>query len=519
MTADSTIGDRLEAGIAELRRRRGLAASHGDPDRVARHRLRGFLTARERVELLLDPGTMLPFGPFVNSGVPGEEDRTISDGMLLGFGTIHGRTVAYHADDPTVKGSSSAIAALRPKAFERIVESAAIPLFELAHHGGGRITDIMTSRMSGAGGGSSNKRSAFSPGPRQRYFVAALGNFFGPWRAPDADFRVMTKSSVYCITSPPIVEEATGNKISADELGGWEVQAKITGQMDLVANTDADAILTLKNVFSYTPSTIWDTAPVVDTGDSPLRRDEALRTLVPDKPGRAYDVKALIESIVDRGSFLEILPDFARNLVVGLARLDGHPVVITANQPMHRAGVIDVGATIKASRAFQYCERFQLPHVSLLDTGGALPSKDQEYARLITHIVDLQIQRLRSAVPKITVVLRKAYGYGIWPITAFDKEWYSYAWPTAQIAFMGPEAMVRVAFRRDWESAPDPSAFLQRWSEELAREAEPWEGAELGYIDDVIDPADTRSILIRTLRVSRNRMGESCGHCAGSVER
>ena len=492
-------------GLVELERRRRITQALGDPVRVQRQHDRGQLTARERLDLLLDPGSRLEFGPFVHSGVPGEEDRTFGDGSLVGFGEIDGRAVAYTASDATVKGASGGAGShFRAENFKRIVNKAALPFFYLSQQGGGRITDIMSSVLAGMHGASMGERNAFPF--RSARFFAVLGSSYDPTSIPGNDFTVMTASGNVSLTSPAIVLEATGATVDPFELGGAEVHSKVTGQIDYVAADEEEAIASLRRFFGYVPANAWEDAPICRTGDPPSRTAPELQSLVPADQNRAYDVKKVIHNVFDKDSFFELQQEYAKNLVYGLARLDGRTVMVAANQPMHRSGVIDVPSLLKLLRAFTLCEVFNLPLITFVDVPGVMPTKDQEHQRLLTMIWEGAVQRVKLDVPKISVTMRKAYGFAPWVITDFDREWYSFAWPYAQIAFMGPEPAARVAFRRDAEASPDPEAFLKERAKEFQTGAEPWLAADLGYIDDVIEPAETRPRLAQALEVSRRRM-------------
>ena len=492
-------------GLRELYHRRALADELGGPKRVQRQHDRGLLTARERIELLVDPGSLFDFGKLMHSGIPGEEERTFGNGRLLAFGAIDGRPVAVAASDATVKGGSGGAGQRRRgDAFRRIIDEAALPLFELAQGGGARITDILTSKFAGWNGAALGRRLAFPR--RHAEFVAVLGNYYAPWSVAGADYTVMTRDSNLSISSPPVVQEATGEIVTPFELGGWEVQAQITGQVDEVVEDDGEAIQALRRTFSYLPATPWEEPPVVKTGDPPDRIDPSLRTIVPEQPNRAYNVQTIIRSIVDRDSFLEWKPEYGKNLVTGLARMDGHTIAIIASQPMVRAGALDIPGVNKIRRMLTLCEEFHLPLLSLLDVPGVLPTLDQEHNRLLTGVYGLAIDRLRTPTPKISLDIRKAYGYAMFGMSASDPEWYTFAWPSAQIAFMGPEPGVRVAFRREWETSDDPQAFFEERARILRRDAFPWVGAEMGYLEDVLDPAETRPAIIRALAVARARM-------------
>jgi acetyl-CoA carboxylase carboxyltransferase component len=502
-TSGASSARRLDP-VAELERLRRIASELGGTTRVERQHARGFLTARERLDLLLDPGSSIELGRLVHSGIAGEEERTLGDGRLVGFGAIDGRPVAYVASDATIKGASGGAGSSRRGAvFERIVATAALPTFGLLQGGGARITDVLSSKFTGFFGAALGRRLAF---PRRgAHFVAVLGNYYAPWSVADADLAIMTRASNASISSPPVVEEATGKKTTPFELGGADVHAGVTGQIDAVVDDDAAACAYLRRAFGYLRSSPWDEEPVVRTGDPPDRFEPELRAIVPEDPAWGFDVKRVLERVVDSGSFLEWKPDYGRNLVCGLARLDGHTIAVIANQPRHLAGSMDVAASIKIRRMLDACSAFGLPLVSFLDVPGVLPTPDQEHQRLLAHIYGLAVDRLRAHVPKVSVFLRKAYGYALWGMSGADPEWYSFAWPSAQIAFMGPEPGVRVAWRREWEAAADPASFLVEHAAELRRAAQPWAAAERAYIDDIIDPAATRPVLVRALAIARAR--------------
>ena len=491
--------------VAYLRALRESARGLGGPERVARQHARGLLTARERIDLLLDPGSELPLGSFLTSGVPGEEARTLGNGLLTGFGEIDGRPVGYYASDATVKGGSLGGGNMRKKTrIHRVCEQAGLPLFALIQGGGGRITDVLSSRFAGVPGGELGERLAFPN--RWNHFAAVMGNYYAPWDAADADFCIMTQNSNLSIASPPVVQEASGEFVSPFDIGGAEIQGRVTGQVDAVTSDDAAAIALLRRTFSYVPGNAWEPPPVVRCGDPVDRREPALRDIIPDRLNRAYDVRKIIRLVVDRDSFMEWTPDYASNLVAGLARLDGHAVAIIANQPSRKAGSLDVPAVNKIDRMLRACDAFRLPLLSFVDVPGVIPNVEQEHHRLLTVLYDMAIRRIRVPVPKIAISLRKGYGYAYPGMSASDYEWHTIAWPTSQIMFMGPEPGVRVAFRREMEAAPDPQAYLEERAETFRERGEPWIGARLGYLDDVIDPADTRPVLARILEICRRRM-------------
>jgi len=490
--------------LAELHRRRSCADELGGVAAVERAHARGLLTAPERLELLLDPGSRVPFGTLFHSDDLSRADETFGDGELEGFGTIDGRWVAYFASDPRVKGGSSGAADfLHAETFRNIVEKAALPLIYLMQGGGARIDEAMSSLFVAFPGTGLGARKVF---PRRGVFLTAvLGSYYAPWNVAQADFSVMTESSNISLTSPPLVYLGTGQKVSADELGGAQVQARLTGQVDAVAPDEVAALAMIRVAFGYLPSRAGIDPPVVDGDDSPDRMCPELYDIVPMVLNQAYDVRRVITTIVDRDSFLEFSPEFARNLVTGLARMNGRTILLMANQPKFLAGVIDSAAVIKAKKIFNLCDELNLPLLSLVDTPGVLPTKEQEHRGLMTALFENGIRRFRPTAPKVIVILRKAVGFAMQVMSAGDPEGITFAWPDTQICFTGVEACVRVVHRREIEESDDPNALIAELSERYTGTSAPWTAAHVGYLDDVIDPAETRMRVMRAFEVTRRR--------------
>jgi acetyl-CoA carboxylase carboxyltransferase component len=488
--------------LAELHRRRNCADNLGGVVAVERAHARGLLTAPERLELLLDPGSRVPFGTLFHSDNLSQADETFGDGELDGFGTIDGRWVAYFASDPRVKGGSGGPADfLHAETFRNIVEKAALPLIYLMQGGGARIDEAMSSQFIAFPATGMGVRKVF---PRRGVFLTAvLGSYYAPWNVAQADFSVMTESSNISLTAPPLVYVGTGQQVTAEELGGAQVQARVTGQIDAVVPDEVAALAMVRVAFGYLPSRAGIDPPIVDCGDSPDRSCPELYDIVPTALNRAYDVRRVITTIVDRNSFLEFSPEFARNLVTGLARMNGRTVLLIANQPKFLAGVIDSGAVIKAKKIFNLCNELDLPLLSLVDTPGVLPTKEQEHRGVMTALYEHGIRRFRPTAPKVTVVLRKGVGFAIGAMSGGDPEGITFAWPNSQICFTGVEACVRVVHRREIEESDDPSALITELSERYTGTSAPWSAAHVGYLDDVIDPAETRMRVIRAFEVTR----------------
>lgn len=469
---------------------------------IDRAHSRGSLTAPERLDLLLDPGSQVPFGRLFHSSDLSQADVTYGEGELDGFGTIGGRWVAYFASDPRVKGASGGPADFRhAETFRNVVEKAALPLIYLMQGGGARIDEAMSSKFVAFPATGMGARKVF---PRRGLFLTAvLGSYYAPWNVAQADFSVMTESSNLSLTAPPLVFVGTGQNVTADELGGAQVQARISGQIDAVVPDEVAALDMIRTIFEYLPSRAGAASPIVDRGDPPERSCPDLYDIVPPALNQAYDIRRVIRSIVDHDSFIEFAAQFARNMVTGLARMNGRTVLIMANQPMFLAGVIDAAAVVKLKKVLGLSHDFDIPLVSLVDTPGVLPTKEQEHQAVMTSLYEHGMRRLRSRAPKVTVVLRKGVGFAIGAMSGGDPEGMTFAWPDSQICFTGVEACVRVVHRREIEESGDPSALLSELSARYTGSSSPWAAARVGYLDDVIDPSETRVRVIRALEVSR----------------
>ena len=494
--------ERMAAARERLRRKKEWALALGGLESVARHHAHGFLTARERIDLLLDPGTFQEVGMLAHSDDPADAERSPGDGSLAGYGRVGGRLVGVHATDSTIKGGSgSTVGGRRSGLVRHVARLAKFPTIDLKQGGGHRVGDIMTSRLAGngaEGGGLDLVRPRQTP-----HLVAIMGNSYGPAAVGPSDFGVMTKASICAIGSPNLISTAIGEQITPAELGGWEVQSQINGQIDAVAEDDAEAIRILKEALSYFPANSWEQPPVKLTRDPWDRREEALLGLVPDSPSRAYDIRKLIRCVVDDGDFFELKPDFARGLVTGFARMAGHPVAIFANQPLHGAGALDDEVFVKARRLAELCRDFHFPMLFFHDNPGLLIGRKVEHNAILSKAMDYMTARLEADVPKVSIVVRKSYGWAYFCMngTGVGRS-FTFCWPSAQMAFMGPEAGAKIMYRRDLAQAPDPQRFLAEVTAKWREEAAPWTAAELAFVDDVIDPRDTRPVIIRALQVA-----------------
>lgn len=460
------------------------------PGDVARARERGRLTARERIDLLVDPGSEWGFAHTLGR-----------NGVVRGFATIDGRPIAFKAHDATLRGAASTAAARRiGEAHNKVVERAALPMFSLFQGAGAVIDiDVLSSSFAGFPGGMAAGARMTLP-RRGAYFTAVLGRAFAPWSVIYSDFSVMTSDSSMAIVNPAILEQATGAHTPLEDVAGSSVQARIAGQVDHVATDEEAAITALRHVFSYLPGNVFEAPPLVPTTDAADRRCEELRSLVPPYPNRPYDVRRVIEACVDHGSFFEFRPEFGRNLVIGLAQFAGRAVAVMANQPKHLAGAISTASLIKAHALLQLADTFRLPLVSFCDNPGLFATKDEEHRRILSLATRYAGARARSSIPKITVVIGKGIGFGYFVMSSSDSEGYTVAWPNAQIAYIGPEGAVRVAHREEFETADNPKELAERLAEPYRRHMNPWRGVRVGGIDDIVDPAATRVVVVKALR-------------------
>lgn len=462
------------------------------------------MTAIERIELLLDSGTYLPMGRLMHAEQLADADRTLGgDGAVHGFGLVGGRPAAVFASDPTVKGATGSTTAYRvSRAHQRLAAKWGLPLFDLHQSGGARITDLMTSKFAGSGGSTMGSRHV-NPN-RPVLLTAILGDYWAPWNMVQADVTVMTAHAHAALTSPPLLEVATGQRVTADELGGSHVHATITGQVDVVVATELAAIAFLRKVFSYLPSAPGLPSPRSTPSDDPEAIDVALRDVLPENPRQSYDMRPLVERVVDTGSFLELGEAFAPNLITGLARIDGWPVAVIANQPLVNAGVLDSAALVKMRKVLELAGARGLPLVSFVDTPGVLTTKEEEHRGLITQVYRTSMERYRPRIPKVAIVVRKGIGFAYLAMSASDPEGLTFAWPSAAIAFTGPEPAARIVYGRELAAATDARALMAERAEHMRAISAPWAGAGLAYIDDVIDPATTRPTLIRAIASLRN---------------
>ena len=493
----------------ELERLNRLALQGGGPARIEKQHAKGKKTARERIDAFLDPGSFVETDRLVvhqcsDFGMEGQ--KIPGDGVVTGYGTVDGRQVFVFAQDFTVFGGSlsAAFASKITKIMDLALKTGA-PVIGLNDSGGARIQEGVQSL---AGYADIFLRNVLSSG-----VIPQISAIMGPcaggavYSPAMTDFIFMVEGSSYMfITGPDVIQTVTGETVTKEELGGARTHASKSGVSHLTCEDDADCLAAIRELLSFLPSNNQENPPVRETVDPPERESPELEALVPD-PKKPYDMKALIEDVVDDGDFFEIQPEYATNIVVGFARFEGHPVGIVANQPNVLAGVLDIDASVKAARFVRFCDCFNLPIVTFVDVPGFLPGTAQEYGGIIKHGAKLLYAFCEATVPKVTLITRKAYG-GAYDVMSSKhiRGDVNFAFPTAEIAVMGPDGAVGVVYRKEIEAADDAvkakDAFVDEYRSKFAN---PFKAAELGFVDEVIHPRQTRPRICAALRMLRDK--------------
>ena len=489
---------------------RAAAHAGGGPERVAKIHQSGRLTARERINILFDPATFQELGVFVAHRCTdfGMADRQVpGDGVVCGYGSVAGRLTYAFAQDFTVFGGtlSESNAAKICRLMDLAVENGA-PVVGLNDSGGARIQEGVASL---GGYAEIFLRNTLASG-----VVPQISAIMGPcaggavYSPAITDFIVMVDHTSHMfVTGPNVIKMVTNEEVSFEELGGAQSHSTRSGVAHLMARNDHDCILTIRRLLSFVPQNNLSEAPRKTVQDPADRRDTALNTIIPDDTKVPYDMIAIIHRVVDDGDFFEIQPLYATNIVVGFARLNGRSVGIVANQPKSLAGVLDIKSSQKAARFVRFCDAFNIPLVTFEDVPGFLPGTEQEWGGIIKHGAKLLYAYCEATVPKITVITRKAYG-GAYDVMSSKhiRADYNVAWPTAELAVMGAEGAVNILNKKEIESAPDPAAErARRVAEYNEKFANPYIAASLGYIDDVIEPAETRPRIIAALESLVNK--------------
>jgi len=496
--------------LLELQKRKAAAKQGGTEERIARQHAKGKKTARERLEFLLDKGSFREMDIFVthhSTDFGLDEQKPPGDGVVTGYGTINGRLVYVYSQDFTIFGGSVSYAHAQKicKIQDMAMQNGA-PIIGLNDSGGARIQEGVYSL---AGYADIFYRNVIASGVVPQISVimgpCAGGAVYSP---AITDFVVMVKETSHMfVTGPDVIKTVTHEDVTFEDLGGAGVHAGKSGVANFAADSEEDALFLVQQLVDYLPSNNMDDPQPIQSQDDPLRQDMELDDIVPDNPNRPYDMKDIIHRIVDDGQFLEVHEHWAMNILVGFARLGGQSVGIVAQQPAVLAGVLDVDASQKSARFVRFCDAFNIPLIVLEDVPGFMPGVNQEHGGIIRHGAKLLYAFAEATVPKLTVIVRKAYGgaYCVMNPRHLGAD-LVLAWPSAEIAVMGPEGAVNVIFRRELAEADDPA---QRKDELVAdyreRFANPYIAASHGFIDNVIEPHETRSRLINSLQMLQNK--------------
>lgn len=502
MKSSSIINDLVK----KLVQKRQQARSGGGSDRIAVQHSKGKLTARERLEILLDPESFEEYGLYIEhrcTNFSMEKKHVPGDGVVTGQGTINGRLVFVYSQDFTVMGGT--LSEANSKKICNILDMAmrvGAPVIGLNDSGGARIQEGVDSL---AGYGEIFQRNVIASG-----VIPQISAIMGPcaggavYSPALTDFVFMSKGSSYMfVTGPDVVKTVTHEEVTQEELGGSKVHSVVSGVADAQFDNDIEILLKIRELLNYLPASNTTHIPMVDSHDSVDRIDPALNTLVPDNANRSYDMMELIERVVDNGEFFEIKPEYAKNIIVGYGRLNGSTVGFVANNPMYLAGCLDIDASTKAARFIRFCDAFNIPLVSFVDVPGFLPGTQQEHNGIIKHGAKLLYAYAEATVPKITVIVRKAYGGAYIVMNSKHLRGdINYAWANTEIAVMGPKGAVEIIYRKDAKNLDAMKRHEEVYKEKFSS---PFVAASRGFIDEVIRPQNTRSRVIRSLQMLQKK--------------
>tara|TARA_Y100000588_G_scaffold90345_3_gene97228 strand:+ start:1974 stop:3527 length:1554 start_codon:yes stop_codon:yes gene_type:complete len=490
--------------VEDLRRRKSKAHSGGGQDRISAQHSKGKMTARERIEQLLDSGSFMEVDALVEHRCRDfDMDRNVipGDGVVCGHGTIDGRLVYCFAQDFTVYGGS--LGEMHGLKICKILDMAlktGAPVIGLNDSGGARIQEGVASLGSYA--------EIFFRNVRASGVIPQISVIMGPcaggavYSPAITDFVVMVDKTAHMfITGPEVIRTVTNEEVSFEELGGATTHATMSGVTHFTAESDNSAIEIVRELVGLIPANNLEKPPVVETSDPLDRSCGILDNLVPSDPGQPYDINVVVEEVLDEGSFLEVQADFAKNIVIGMGRLGGHTIGLVANQPMHLAGCLDIDASVKAARFVRFCDAFNIPLLTLVDVPGFLPGANQEWGGIIRHGAKLLYAFAEATVPKLTVITRKAYG-GAYDVMSSKhiRGDYNIAWPSAELAVMGAQGAVQIIHRKRINDSKNPEQERMRLVEDYTESfANPYRAASLGYLDDVVLPSETRSSLTKAL--------------------
>ena len=506
-TTDDRPGDTTAGKLARLAELRDEAAHAGDERAVERQRERGKLLARERLELLLDPGSFVELDRYVRHRNPHfgmMERRPWGDAVVTGYGTVLGRKVFVFSQDFTVFGGtlSEAFAEKICKVMDLALRFGC-PVIGINDSGGARIQEGVVSLGGYA--------EIFWRNVQASGVIPQISLVMGPcaggavYSPAMTDFVLMTEETSYMfITGPEVVKTVTGEEVTFEELGGASTHAAKSGVAHFTAPSEEAVLEDARYLLSFLPQNNLDPPPFAEPSDPVDREEPALDSIVPDNPNKPYDIREVVTAVVDDGDFLEVQPLWAENIVCGFARLGGHPIGVVANNPRALAGTLDINSSVKGARFVRVCDAFNVPLVTFVDVPGFLPGTEQEWGGIIRHGAKLLYAYCEATVPKIALITRKAYG-GAYDVMSSKhiRADFNFAWPTAEVAVMGPEGAVNIVFRKEIEQSGDPEAYratlIRDYKEQFAN---PFAAAERGYIDDVVEPRRTRPVLIGALQTA-----------------
>jgi acetyl-CoA/propionyl-CoA carboxylase len=497
-----------EDKLKRLYQMKKSAEGGGGQEKIDAQHSKGKLTARERIALLLDEGTFLELDKYVvhRSDDP-DSKKYYGDGVITGFGEVHGRQVFVYVYDFTVLGGS--LGEMAGKKISKLMDHAmksGAPLIGIIDSGGARIQEGV---MSLDGYGDVFFRNTMASGVIPQ-ITASIGPCAGGavYSPAMTDFVIMVENiGQMFVTGPEVVKEVLSQEVSFEELGGAITHATKSGVAHFVAKNEYECMDKIKKILSYIPQNNSEPAPIVETTDEPNRFDTNLLNILPENPYEQYDMKQVINSVVDNGDFFEVHELFAENIIVGFARLNGRSVGVVANQPMYLAGALDINSSNKAARFIRFCDAYNIPLVTLVDTPGYLPGADQEHNGIIRHGSKLLYAYCEATVPKITCIIGKAYGGAYIAMGSKNlKADVNLAWPTAEIAVLGPEAAITIIHRRNLKQSTDAASVKKKLAREFRDKfANPYIAAEKGIIDMVIDPMETRPVIIAALNALTNK--------------
>ena len=503
----------IETLLQELRDKNALAELGGGKDKIEKQHQAGKLTARERINILLDEGTFVELDKFVTHRCHDfgmDKQKIYGDGVITGYGKIDGRQVFLFSQDFTVFGGSlSETYARKISKIQDMAAKTGCPVIGINDSGGARIQEGV---LSLGGYAEIFMRNVTCSG-----VIPQISLILGPcaggavYSPALTDFIIMAKNTSYMfITGPDVIKTVTHEDVTKDDLGGAMAHNSKSGVAHFACENDEDALLAARELLSYIPQNYKEDPAVISCEDDPNREDESLQTLVPDNSSKPYDMKHLIKAVVDNNHFFEVQEHWAKNILIGFARLGGRSVGIVANQPAVLAGTLDINASLKAGRFVRFCDCFNIPLITFEDVPGFLPGISQEHGGIIKHGAKLLYAYCEATVPKLTVITRKAYGgaYDVMSSKHIHGD-ISFAYPTAEIAVMGPDGAVNIIFRKEIEKAKDPEKRKTELVDEYKKRfANPYVAAELGYIDEIIEPKQTRSKLINALLMLENKVDE-----------